>query len=150
METSDFLIAAVSMLVVLAAAAERLVEVIKGFIPGLNSVLVNPIAEARRKACVQALTIAVCVGTAFLTRAQIMEVLRGANAAMDWRLVLAMGVMSAGGSSLWNSVLTYLVSAKDIKKAEATDKKTAVEQRRSSTVDLVPPSVLTPIGSTTR
>lgn len=147
---TDFLIAAVSMLVILAGAAERLVEVIKGFIPGLNGVLEDPIEEARRKAYVQALTIAVCVGTALLTRGQIMEALRGAGAAMDLKLVLAMGVMSAGGSSLWNSVLTYLVSAKDIKKAEATDRKTTVEHRRNLTLDLVPPSGLAAVGSTTR
>jgi hypothetical protein len=146
----DFLIAAVSMLVVLSGAAERLVEVIKGFIPALNGALQDPVAESRRKAWVQTLTIAVCLVTAFITRDLIMQGLGDGTVGVDWRLIMTMGVLSAGGSSLWNSVLTYLVSAKDIKKAEATDLKATVEQHRAVPVNLVPPQALGVPGSKTR
>lgn len=146
----DFLIAAVSMLVVLSGAAERLVEVIKGFIPSLNRAVQDPVAEAQRKAWVQALTIVVCLLTAYLTRDLITEGLGKGATDVDWRLVVTMGVLAAGGSSLWNSVLTYLVSAKDIKKAEATELKTSVDQRRAFSLNLVPPPALGASGSTTR
>lgn len=35
-------------------------------------------------------------------------------------LIIALGLLASGGSSLWNSVLEYLVKLKDLKKAEAT------------------------------
>jgi hypothetical protein len=43
----------------------------------------------------------------------------------DWSgsgifLIIALGLLASGGSSLWNSVLEYLVKLKDLKKAEAT------------------------------
>lgn len=38
-------------------------------------------------------------------------------------LTLAMGLLASGGSSLWNSVLEYLIKVKDVKKAVATSAK---------------------------
>jgi hypothetical protein len=34
-------------------------------------------------------------------------------------LVIALGLLASGGSSLWNSILEYLVKVKDLKKSEA-------------------------------
>jgi hypothetical protein len=120
---NEYLIAAASILVVLSGSAERFVEVIKGFIPPLNVSSSNPKIESRRKAYVQLLSIACCLITAYLARNQIAEALWGANQPVKWQVVTGLGVLAAGGSSLWNSVLTYLVGIKDIKKVEATTRK---------------------------
>jgi hypothetical protein len=66
----------------------------------------DPVPEARRKAWVQARTIVVCLLTAYLTRDLIKQGLRNGSEEVDWRLVVMMGVLAAGSSSFWNSVLT--------------------------------------------
>lgn len=60
------LIAIVSILITLGMASERLVEIIKGFIPTLNEARPDAKDEARRKAYISMLAIACGIFTAFL------------------------------------------------------------------------------------
>ena len=61
----DTLSAVVTLLVALSVASERLVEIIKGIIPGLNQENPDPIKEGRRKAWLQILAVGCGVVTAY-------------------------------------------------------------------------------------
>jgi protein-S-isoprenylcysteine O-methyltransferase Ste14 len=129
----DNFIAFVAVLVVLSGAAERLVEIIKGLIPFLNQVRVDPKQEELRKAGVHLLAVGCCVITASLAYPQIVEALGWtATEVPRWVTVAGMGLLAAGGSSLWNSVLGYLVSLKNIKKAKAGEQVLHMQQQRAA------------------
>src|SRR4051794_17035828 len=115
----------VSILAALSVAAERLVEIVKGFVPFLNRENADPRAEGVRKSLLQALAVAAGIFTAFLTR----PVLGNAGAATpgavvpqllgSWPGLLALGLLASGGSGFWNSIQTFANKAKDVKKQEA-------------------------------
>src|SRR5262245_23436898 len=121
----DGLIAIVSVLIVLSAAAERLVEIIKGFRQSLNQVNADPVEEAKRKARIQTLAVVCSLITSFLAFGPIgsalgwTETQLGAVIRAHGLTLFGLGLLAAGGSSLWNSILTYLVGLKDIKQSEA-------------------------------
>ena len=58
----------VSVLVALSVAAERLVEIVKGFVPFLNQENGDPRMEGIRKSLLQILAVASGIVTVFLTR----------------------------------------------------------------------------------
>ncbi len=122
---TDTLIVFASLLAMLAASAERLVELVKGWWPSLNLPRVDPVLEAQRKWKVNALALVCSLITAFVAAGPI-------GAALGWQqadylslvgnhlaALVGLGLFAAGGSSFWNSVLSYLVSTKNIKKADA-------------------------------
>ena len=152
--STDGLIGAVSALVVLSGSAERLVEILKGFFPKLNIAKTDPVAEGKRKAVVQLITLACCVLTAILAHDLIAGTLWG-DASLDfdrdvrWFAIIGLGALAAGGSSLWNSILTYFVSVKDVKRAEATDRRIEVQQRTADVADPTLPGSMPPTGSQT-
>jgi predicted histidine transporter YuiF (NhaC family) len=146
------LTAIVTILITLSIASERLVEIIKGFIPFLNADtldnannLINPNQEARRKAYVSILSVFCGIATAFLASPILAGIFKDMVAGSNCQiaglgentpcgfdltgngilLVLALGLLAAGGSKLWNSVLEYLLKIKDLKKAEA-NRETAI------------------------
>ena len=102
----------VSLLVALSVASERLVEIVKGMIPWLATQNPNPGTEARRKAVLQLLAAAAGIVTALL--ASTTSALGGAIPKNPWAIV-ALGLLSSGGSGLWNGVLDYVKAAKDLK-----------------------------------
>lgn len=144
----DQLIAFVTILVVISGAAERLVEIIKtfpffGIQANLAQPKANPRAESTRQFILHCIALAACLGTTYLAKNEITAAL---NFDKDKNtLVVALALLSAGGSSLWNSVLTYLLSVKDIKKADAIERKLEVKSGAaipSGSVPVAPPTVL--------
>ena len=106
----------VSLILALSIASERLVEIIKGFFPGLDKENPDPIAEGRRRSYLQILAVISGIVTAFL--AQNYFPVGIVKPTENWS-VLGLGLLASGGSGLWNSVLTYATKIKDIKKVEA-------------------------------
>ena len=113
----------VSLIMALSIASERLVEIIKGLIPFLNQENADATKEGWRRAALHILAVAAGIVTALLARSSIPEnVYAPSN---DWSLI-ALGFLASGGSSLWNSVLTYLLKIKDLKELDAKEKKAAL------------------------
>jgi hypothetical protein len=148
----DQLIAFVTILVVISGAAERLVEIIKtlpffGIQATLAQPKTNPRAESTRQFILHCIALVACLGTTYLAK-------DGIAAALHFdknkdTLVVALALLSAGGSSLWNSVLTYLLSVKDIKKADATERKLEVNSGAALPSGSVPATPPTTLGSRT-
>jgi hypothetical protein len=113
--------AIISTLIVLSIASERLVEIVKGFIPALDKETNNPRKESRRKAYLQMLAVIAGIFTAFLARAAL-----GTSVPEAWNTttgVFALGLLASGGSGLWNSVLGYANEVKKLKKDEVNKEK---------------------------
>jgi len=105
------LVAVVGLLIALSAASERLVEIIKGFVPWLNTEQDDARKEGHRKATLQILAVGAGIGTTVLARPSIPSELMPSG---FWSFI-ALGLLASGGSGLWNSVLTYLLELKNIK-----------------------------------
>lgn len=147
------LTAIVTILITLSIASERLVEIIKGFIPYLNpdtsegppeadTVFPEPYKEAKRKAIISIVAVCCGIATAFLASPILAGIFKdlfsgstckltvgfanlGENSPCGFDLsgnglflVLALGLLASGGSTLWNSILEYLLKIKDLKKSE--------------------------------
>lgn len=112
----EYLSSVVAMLVVLSVASERLVEIVKGFVPYLNEERKTPRGESRRKAFLHILAIIAGIVTALLA----IEALSSyVPENLDKTLgVIALGLLASGGSSLWNSILGYANEAKKTKKKD--------------------------------
>jgi hypothetical protein len=121
-----------SLLAAMSVASERLVEFLKGFLTWMGSWspklawlgFLNkedpiPERESLRKALVQLLAVIAGVTTAFLAKSVVPEALKDLT---DGR-IFALGLLSSGGSGLWNSFVTYASKLKEIKKIEVEDKK---------------------------
>jgi len=109
----------VTLLIALSIASERLVEIVKGLWPWLNSEDKDPRWEGFRKATLQVMAVAAGVLTAYLAKDALpaMEFLEQKT---QW---IALGLLASGGSGFWNSILTYLTKVKDIKGAQAQQAK---------------------------
>ena len=118
------LTAIISLLIALSVAAERLVEIIKGFWPFLNTPQADAKWEGRRRAGLQLLAVGAGVLTAWLARGAIPTEL--VDVTSGWS-VLALGLLASGGSGFWNAILTYFLKVKDIQAAEADARKKGVE-----------------------
>ena len=100
-----------------SVASERLVEIVKGISPWLNTSKAGDAdREGLRCAALQALAVGAGVLTAYLGR----EYLTVSHE--SWFVV---GLLASGGSSFWNSILTYVGKIKDLKEAEADTAKAA-------------------------
>ena len=118
----------VTIVAALSVASERLVEIVKSYIPNLNKALEDEKLEAKRQANIQVISIISGTVTAALATAALPNDLfiSHASDAVPWIQIIGLGLLASGGSGLWNSVLSYLVSVKDIKAAVAkSDKKAA-------------------------
>ncbi|MGF6489150.1 hypothetical protein [Pseudomonas frederiksbergensis] len=119
----------VGAVVALSIASERLVEIIKGFIPALNAASDNQDKEARRRSYLQMLAVLSGVITAFVSKDLVPDLVM--KEAGDWG-ILALGLLASGGSGFWNSILTYVTNAKDIKKIEANKAREGSKTKRSA------------------
>ena len=107
--------AIITMLLALSIASERLVEIVKGLIPWLDKQNPDPKGEGMRRTCLHVLAVIAGVLTAYLAKDYIPEDV--ARPTGSWA-ILGLGLLASGGSSLWNSVLSYLSNVKDLKKIE--------------------------------
>ena len=69
------------------------------------------------------------ITTAWLASAAIPK---GVGIPDDWTGTLALGLLASGGSGFWNSILTYVTKAKDLKAAEAETRQIEVRAKRAS------------------
>jgi len=110
----------VAVLVALSVASERLVEIIKGWIPFLNKSFDEPDKEGIRKAILQIMAVVSGIVTALLAQTAIRSVLP------DFKTIphiLALGLLASGGSGFWNSFNTYILELKNLKKELAKQAK---------------------------
>ena len=118
----------ISLLIALSIASERIVEIIKGVIPPLNTANPKPKIEAIRKAALQLLAVGAGIFTAWLaykSGSLPMESLpAGSNTPAG---VVVIGLLASGGSGFWNAILSYVLQVKELKKIEVkkTSKKPA-------------------------
>ena len=114
----------VSLVLALSIASERLVEIIKGIFPILNKERENPTHEGWRRAALHALAVVSGIGTAYLSAdyipTDLAEPARGLGA-------VGLGLLASGGSSFWNSIATYMLKVKDLKKIEVEEKKNEIQ-----------------------
>lgn len=104
----------------LSVATERLVEIVKGFVPALSVAKTDPKEEERRKALIHVLSTVCGVITAFLSFGALPSAIRDHPILQsDHITALALGILASGGSGLWNSLLGYTNQAKELKKQEA-------------------------------
>jgi hypothetical protein len=112
----EFFSSIVAMLVILSVASERLVEIIKGFVPFLDIEQTDRKKESMRKALLHILAILAGIATALLA----MEALATyvPNNLNKTYGVVALGLLASGGSGLWNSILGYANEVKKLKKKD--------------------------------
>lgn len=106
----------VSLILALSIASERLVEIVKNLITPLNRKYDDPRKEGYRQAAVQLLAVASGLFTTYLAQKALPSQIAGLT---DSTRIVALGLLASGGSSFWNSILTYLVSVKNIQGAKA-------------------------------
>lgn len=150
-DAMNVLTALAGTLVFTSLAAERGVEIVKGVWPWLNTPKDDPVSEGRRRSALHLLSavaggLIVWLAYGPISQSPGMEWMADAqNAPNRFLVILALGLLSTGGSSVWNSTLTYLLSVKDVKRAEASEKKDEVQQAASGTVNrLLPTGAITP------
>jgi hypothetical protein len=117
--------AVITLLIALSMATERAVEIIKSIIPWLDTVRPNPVTEGWRRATIQSMAVVFGIIITYITWPIIAEVMTTRGAARDGSLILALGLLSSGGSAFWNSLLGIVLNVKVMKDAEA---KAAVQQ----------------------
>jgi hypothetical protein len=115
----DSLSTVVAVLVALSVASERLVEIIKGIIPFLGNKNDDPTKEGWRKAILQFMAVVAGIVTALLSQSAIQGILPKWG---EFPEILALGLLASGGSGFWNSINTYVLKLKDIKKLEEVQK----------------------------
>lgn len=114
----------VSLLAALSVASERLVEIIKGLIPWLNEVkeeqrgkerVINKKCEGWRRAALHTLAVLAGIFTAWLASGVIPPEVYTISGPLE---IFGLGLLVSGGSGFWNSILSYLLQVKDLKKLE--------------------------------
>jgi hypothetical protein len=106
----------IGLLISVSIASERLVEIIKGVIPWLNSEHADVSKEGWRRSVLQCLAVLSGILTAMLARPIIAPMIDP-----EWNGyigILAIGLLASGGSGFWNAILSYVLQVKEIKKAE--------------------------------
>ena len=117
----DTLIELVGILVALSAASERLVDIAKGFIGSLEKpapgTTLSPAEEVRRKAKIQIMAVLAGLFTTVLAWPVIGNMFPGTYGS-NALVIVGLGFLVSGGSGLWNSILSYLLAIKDLRKKE--------------------------------
>jgi hypothetical protein len=123
----------VTFIVALSVASERLVEIVKGWIPWLDQAKTDPNAEGRRRSVLQLLAVVSAIATAYFAKDYIPKDMVKLSGAMSepWT-ILGLGLLASGGSGFWNAILTYFGKVKDLKEAEAEGKKHEVDAKKKA------------------
>ena len=115
-----YLIKTVTLILTISVADERLVELIKSRVDGWETTNPNPAKECERLKSLQLLSLF----GGWVSAAMAWEAIKAAYQQSEvWQTgltCLLFGLCASGGSSFWNSVLTYLLKVKDIKADTAT------------------------------
>jgi hypothetical protein len=116
----DNLTVVVGFIIVLSIASERLVEIIKQFVPILNKEIDvstdnGKKREGKRRSLIQILAVLSGIVTAFLAQDYLPQ---GITKPTNNFSIIGLGLLASGGSGFWNSILTYLLQVKNIQKAE--------------------------------
>lgn len=119
----------ISLLVALSIASERLVDIVKGLVPWLNQERPNATQEGWRKATLQALAVIAGITTAWLSSAAIPK---NVGIPENWTGTLALGLLASGGSGFWNSILSYVTKARDLKAAKAEARQMEVRTQKAA------------------
>ena len=91
----------VSLILALSVASERLVEIIKGFVPSLDKPnTVDDQAEGRRRSYLQILAVLSGILTSYLAREYVPKEI--ADSVNGWS-ILGLGLLASGGSGFWNA-----------------------------------------------
>ncbi len=110
----------VTLLIALSVASERFVEIVKNMFSFLSEQQPKAADESRRKLILQLLAFAAgCLAT-WLAMPIVVETLPQTAPAHRWSVILALGALASGGSGFWNTILSYLLNIKNLKRAEAT------------------------------
>jgi O-antigen/teichoic acid export membrane protein len=117
---STELAAFVTLMIGLSIATERLVEIVKGFVGFLGTEQADADAERRRKALLQILAVAAGIFTAWSAADYVPDDI--AKPTESWKII-GLGLLASGGSGFWNSIATYFLKVKDLKKIEVEEKK---------------------------
>jgi hypothetical protein len=111
------LLTTVAFLVAISVASERLVEIIKGFIPALAKRQEDAKKEGRRAAVLHIIAALSGIIMAFLAKPAAVGILP--RTLTNFPGILALGLMASSLSGFWNAILGYLLQVKNIKKSEA-------------------------------
>jgi hypothetical protein len=110
----------VSIIIILSVASERLVDIIKSYIPYLDADSDKSPKESRRRAYLHILSIFSGITTAFLAGGVMQDIIP--NGLDSFGGYFALGLLASGGSGFWNSILGYVNEIKKIKKIERKSK----------------------------
>ena len=141
--TIDKLIAIVGLILALSIASERLVEIVKGYVPWLNTAAATDAGEGRRRATLQLMAVVAGVITAWLSRAYIPKEV---SDALDGWAVLGLGLLASGGSGFWNAILSYVLKVKDLKVIETKALEGTVKAGAAAPATVLKASVVPPAG----
>lgn len=106
----------VGLLAALSVSSERLVEIVKGFVPFLNQKSTDPKTEARRKVALQILAVVAGIVTTILAYAT--HSIPQGDLPPEWGTpigIFTVGLLASGGAGFWNAILTYVLQVKNIK-----------------------------------
>ena len=122
---------AITLLIALSIASERVVEITKGLVPWLDRTHADPRTEGFRRAALHGLAAAAGIAISWLAWPIIAEGLSDvpgqATRPLHVPTVLALGFLASGGSGFWNSVLGYAVSLKSLKQTVAREQAAQVK-----------------------
>ena len=119
----DTLISFVTVVLALSIASERLVELFKGFFPTLTGKDSNAEVERKRQLRIHWSSVVASAIVVALMQDYISSSV-GLKNGLGWPEGVAFTILASGGSSTWNSVVSYLLSLKNIKQqaVESTQK----------------------------
>jgi hypothetical protein len=115
------LTAAITAIIALSVAAERVVEIVKGIVVWLDKEKEDPKVEARRRATLQVLAAVAGILVSVLAWPVTKTLLPATSNPTS--TVIAFGLLASGGSGFWNSILGYVMSVKALKSADAATAK---------------------------
>jgi hypothetical protein len=109
----------------ISVAVERVVEMIKGFIPGLANSW--PKHDELRCGTIQLIASAAGMVIAAMMPAQVKSALpAGLNMGVGYPMYVVIGLMSSGGSGAWNHLLDILGALKEKQETSASQAKAAI------------------------
>src|SRR5690348_15016203 len=105
----------VTVLLALSVASERLVELVKGRIAWLDRQNPDPNKERDRQFAIHITSVVAAAIVVALSRDYIGTTLKLPDGGLGIAQGTALAILASGGSSMWNSVLGYLYSIKNLK-----------------------------------
>jgi hypothetical protein len=119
--------AVITVIIALAVATERLVEIIKGMVPWLDQEKLEARIEARRRAALQLLAAAGGILVTLLAWPVVRSLVPSTN---QYSTIVALGLLASGGSGFWNAILSYVWNLKTLKSAEVERARRGEEGQR--------------------